>query len=367
MRAPWALLLTVVLVLPGCISDDPAPTSETTTPATKPTVEIDESRPDTAFKDVVTGPVAQPDVNATLDAAPKLIAGEWWRIRFDTPLADEIVELVRVVAAVEEEGYLIGMPHEGWYKEAIAYHSPGFGDVAFDLGYDTHNIKFEPVRFPLVEGNTWETTFATQALTASVESVEGSKATVVFTAPEDTSPEGLFFQAIGFAQTGEVMRLVYDASVHEVVRFTSGIGTYEVVEHGYDFEGWITIPRGEHTAIDYGQLGPATPGDPVLFRDIEIAGGFNRMTLMHAVFPLAPGSYSIRTTGPDGTEFFTESVGGDMVIRFYEAMNPDGTWTGEDRVVGAGVTFSMGIAYHQYDIRLPDGARRADHSHSVIR
>jgi hypothetical protein len=90
------------------------------------------------------------------------------------------------------------------------------------------------------------------------------------------------------------------------------------------------------------------------------------MTLMQAVFPVAPGFYRVRTVAPDGTEFMTESRG-EPAISFFELSDPDGVWQGEDIVAGAGATYSMGIAYHQYDIRLPDGLKRSDHSHEVIR
>lgn len=49
------------------------------------------------------------------------------------------------------------------------------------------------------------------------------------------------------------------------------------------------------------------------------------------------------------------------------ALDADGAWHLEDTVGGAGITYSMGITYDQHDIRLPDGARRADDSHKVIR
>ena len=130
----------------------------------------------------------------------------------------------------------------------------------------------------------------------------------------------------------------------------------------------VTIPRGEHTAIDYGQFLPVTPGEPVVARTVEVAGGFNRLTLMHVVVTITPGAYRIRSVAPDGTEFVTGSTAGEeWLFRFYEATDPDGEWELEDLVGGVGSTYSMGIAYHQYDIRLPDGARRADHSHPVIR
>ena len=65
------------------------------------------------------------------------------------------------------------MPHEGWYKEAIAYHAPAFGDVGFDLSYNVHNERFEPLRFPLVEGATWETRFAMGRLVAKETAING--------------------------------------------------------------------------------------------------------------------------------------------------------------------------------------------------
>ncbi len=365
MRARLVVSILIVLFLAGCVED--APADPAVTPAASKGVTIDESRPDTAFKDVVTGPVALPDLNATLAAPPKLIPGEWWRLRFDSPLAGGVIDVVRVVAAVEETGYLIGMPHEGWFKEAIAYHSPAFGDVNFDLSYATHNVNFQPMRFPLVEGDTWETAFAAIPMIAKVVSVEGTKATVTLSAQESDDPADPLYMALGLSSSGEAMRLVYDASLHEVAYFESSIGSYEIVEHGYDFEGWITIPRGEHTAIDYGQFGPATPGEPLLSRTIEVAGGFNRLTLMQVVFPITTGSYSVRAVAPDGTEYRTESTSDQFIINFFEATMPDGTWTSEDIVAGVGATYSMGIAYHQYDIRLPDGARRSDHGHAVIR
>ncbi|HVM46213.1 MAG TPA: hypothetical protein VM582_09785, partial [Candidatus Thermoplasmatota archaeon] len=281
MARRWSLLV-VLAVLAGCMApaeEAPAATSPS------PGVLIDPSRPDTAFAAVATGPAAGPDLDATLDAPPRLVAGEWWRLRL---MNGE--EVVRVVAEVTEEGYVVGMPHEGWYKELISFHSPALGDVGFDLSYATHNEIFRPVKFPLVEGATWETVWATTPFAAEVESVEGLRATVVLTPTSEPRPTDPVFALFGFA--GTPVTLVYDATMHEVVSFDAGgfLG-YEVIEHGYGFEGWVTIPRGEHTAIDYGQLGPLTPGEPVVARAIDVQGGFNRMTLMHAVFPLAPGVY----------------------------------------------------------------------------
>lgn len=333
-------------------------------------VVVDADRPAPIFGTVVTGPAVGPDENATTASAPRLVEGEWWRIKFTSGFYEEEgVEFVRVVAEARDDGYIFGMPHEGWYKEAIAYHSPAFGDVAPDLSYATHNERFEPVRFPLVVGDSWETTFATSPLRATVERADETTADVVF---ESTSPPGTQQQALQTAglagPAGPAMRLTYDARSHEVVRMESFIGTWEVVQHGYGFEGWVTVPRGEHTAIDYGTFLPANAGgEPGVARTIEVSGGYNRLTMMHFVAPLGPGVYRITSQPPEGEAFVTEVQGTEQAVRFYEATNPDGLWQVEDVVAGPGVTYSMGIAYHQYDIQVPGGARRSDHAHEVIR
>ena len=365
-RLRIAVLLVLAALLAGCAQ----PSAEPVAPAAvQPTVQVVKDRPATSFGDITTGPAVAPDLNATTAAPPRLVPGEWWRIRFTSTFFPEASEVVRVVADANAEGYVFGMPHEGWYKEAIAYHAPAFGDVGLDLSYETHNERYEPLRFPLVEGASWETTFATSPFTATVEKADDVTATIRFdpppAEPQPTDPAMALLNPFG--DFGG-MRLTYDARQHEVVAFESPIGRWEVVEHGYGFEGWVTVPRGLHTAIDYGQFLPLTPGGPVVTRTQSVDGGFNRLTLLHVIVPLGPGAYRIRSTSPNGTAFVTESLAGQgITLAFYEASNPDGKWTLEDVVGGPGATYTMGMAYHQYDIHLPDGARRSDHSHAVIR
>jgi hypothetical protein len=362
-RMPRGLVAVVLLVvgLAGCTANEPAggPT---------PSVTVDPNRPDTSFGDVATGPAVGPDLNATTAAAPRLVEGEWWRIEFSSDFYAATEEVVRVVANATEAGYIIGMPHEGWFKEAIAYHAPAFGDVALDLSYNTHNVRFEPVRFPLTAGATWETEFATQPLVATVESADQYTATIRFHVPAGSAqPTDPLTGALGLTPSGAAMVLTYDARQHEIVEMQSFIGSWKVVEHGYGYEGWVTVPRGEHTAIDYGTFWPTSQQPPATTRTADVSGGYNRLTMMHLIAPVGPGSYRITSTAPNGTAFTTETVGGDYVVKFYEATDPDGTWTLEDFAAGPGATYSMGIAYHQYDIHLPDGLRRTDHSHPVVR
>jgi hypothetical protein len=357
-----ALLVLAVLALAGCAG------SSGNSGDGGSGIEVDKNRPATSFGDVVTGPAAGPDLNSTTAAAPRLVEGEWWRIEFKSDFQLGIDQVVRVVANATKDGYIFGMPHEGWFKEAIAYHAPAFGDVGLDLSYNTHNVRFEPVRFPLVAGNTWETHFAAMPYKAVVESADQYVAKIRLDPPPNNDPTAPVTDLMGLTGGGS-MHLTYDARQHEVVEMTSAIGTWRVIEHGYNFEGWVTVPRGEHTAIDYGTFWALGPDEPVKTRKIEVSGGFNRLTMMHLIVPLSPGDVHIQSTTPAGIKFLTEFMGADrkFVVKFYEATDPDGTWTQEDSVLGVAATYSMGIAYHQFDIRLPDQARRTDHSHAVVR
>lgn len=361
MRTPTALVV-VALAFTGCVQPDAAESLDT-----EPTLTVGD-RPEESFGEVKTGPAVGPDLNATTAAPPRLVPGEWWRVRFEAYLAGETVEVVRVVAHADEDGYIVGMPHEGWLKEAISFHAPAFGDVNPDLSYNTHNERFEPVRFPMAVGDTWETSFALTPLRAEVVQADERTATIRFTPTVEPQPTDPAFALLGFAGGGG-MELVYDARQHEIVRMVSDFGTWEVVEHGYGYEGWVTVPRGEDTVIDYGTFGPASPDHGPVAREITVDGGFNRLTMMHFVGTAddVPGVLRVRDVDPAGTEFLTEMTGAGILLRFYESNEPDGTWTVEDVNAGVGFTYSMGIAYHQYDIHLPSGNRRSDHSHGVIR
>lgn len=364
------LAAALALVLAGCAAP-PAPAEP---PPGTPAVTVDADRPDPTFGNVTTGPAVGPDLAATLAAPPRLVPGEWWRIRFSSPLDGRSAEYVRVVAAVQDGAFVVGMPHEGWYKEAVIYHAPAFGDVNADLSYDTHDDPFVPLRWPMEEGATWTTSFSgSPELTARVALLSPQEANVTFTFTTAGGPlPGQEPQEV------EALSLIYDARIHEVREFRHRTVQYEVVEHGYGFEGWVTIPRAEDLVFFHGrglgvlgiqgpQAGPQAPTETV-----DISGGYNRVTFIHALGGFggpAPGVYRVVARAPDGTEYVTEGSdpAGSLHIEFYEHPDPDGTWELEFTAVGQGVAFIEGIAYHQYDIRLPDGARRADHSHRVIR
>ena len=366
-------LLALAVVVPGCFGGADEPT---TAAAVEPegNVTIDEARPEPTFGDVVLSDVAAPDLEATLLEAPKLQVGEWWKIELTSPFGDVSSTFYRVVADIEGDTYVFGMPHEGWWKEAVIYHTPAFGDVsATDLSYNTHDILFTPLKFPLVDGDTWQTQFSGGPLmTAHVKVDSDTEATITFTAP-NCGPLGVLSATGQCSGESTILTLVYDATIHEVREFNHGTVVFTVVEHGYGFEGWVTVPRGEDLVFLHGRIGPAAdvglaPAAPV--ETVTVNGGFNRVSFIQVIQPLGGGAYRERAVAPDGTEFITEAIPatpGAFQLAFFEQANPDGDWALEHVAGGPGVVFIEGIAYHQYDIHLPSGSIRSDHSHDVIR
>lgn len=376
MRRAIVLVLVLSLGLTGCFATEPdAPADDA-----EPEIIVDEARPEPTFNDIPNaelGELAAPDTNATLLTPPQLREGEWWRIELHDTITDTTTQFVRVVARVEDDVYVFGMPHEAWWKEAVIFHTPAFGDVNKDLSHRAHDVPFQELMFPLEDGATWETAWEqeTPVLTATVTVESPTTARVTFTG-QTCGPLGLIGQCPNPGQ-GTVAEVLYDATIHEVSEATFPSHTWKVVEHGYGFEGWVTVPRAEHLVffhgrlgapvVDFAGLGPAQPTDTV-----NVEGGFNRVSFILAVGNVvgtpAGGAYSEKATAPDGTVFELSSIpGGPFQVAFLEGRDPDGEWLLEHTAVGPGIAFIEGIAYHQYDILVPQGTIRTDHSHEVVR
>ncbi|HWH09453.1 MAG TPA: hypothetical protein VNX21_09655, partial [Candidatus Thermoplasmatota archaeon] len=231
MRQLLVLAAVLSVGLAGCLSGGDAP-QDVGAAATNSSVMIDPNRPEpTADGDVKLGASAQPDLNATLAAAPKLVPGEWWKIRMMSPIDGREAEYIRVMAEDTGASYVFGMPHEGWYKEAVIYHVPFFGDVEYDLSGHAHDIPFKPLVFPLTDETTWTTKFeGGPDLKATVKTNPADQTAVVTfrTPPTQANPEG-----------NVAIELTYDAKVHEIVSFKQQTIHYEVLDHGYGFEGWV--------------------------------------------------------------------------------------------------------------------------------
>lgn len=369
MRVP--VVLAVLLLLgAGCLgaSQDPPATPAN---ATNATVVVDKNRPEPVFANVTLGDAAQPDVNATLAAPPKLVKGEWWKVQLESPLTGDKQTFIRVLADIDGDDYVFGMPHEGWWKEAVVYHTPAFGDVsAKDLSYKVHDVLFTPLKFPLTDGQTWESKWEGGATLKASVKTEGDKiAAVTF-----VNPNGCGLVPNPNPQPCKVLELKYDAAQHEVIEFKHPTVTFKVVEHGYDFQGWVTVPRGEKLVFFHGRIAQGVDANlqpnPVPTETVDIKGGYNRLSFILNVGSIGAPAPTCRETAvaPDGKTFNLEATPcTDQIIQFFEYQNPDGQWNLTHIAPAGSIAFIEGIAYHQYDIHLPDGAKRSDHSHPVIR
>lgn len=352
----WAVLLALALISAGCLSGaDEAETEPTSTNATTGT----SPRSNATSADDGDARAADPSSARTLDAPPGWRIGEWWEIELSSPLLDEgTITWTRVVAGTEGSDYLVGQPKDTWKPSGILFHVPGLGEVGQDdLGYEAHDARFVPTEFPLTDGKEWETQFEASDVTAQVMSTEGSTAELWYCC-------------------GRNVTATYDAELGAISRMeVEGLLTYEVVDHGFGFEGVVTVPHGHDLVFNHGRIAGVLdareitrPAPPV--EEVEVSDDYGRVTFAGIVgdvtsAPPVGGAYVERVTGPDGTEYTTQrlpSDGAGISVSVYETTELGGTWEIEHVAAGAGISLTEGIAYHVFDMRLPEGELTGDHS-----
>ncbi len=349
MNRTFALLCLVSFLLAGCAGtsgDDPGPAGAS----------------DEDPSDPVGGGNGTVARNVSLDDAPEYQLGEWWRVRVTEFFTGATYETTRVVAGVEDDNWLVGMPAETFSHEIMVMHVPGFGQVdRFDLGFEIHDALYIPLPFPLVEGDTWQTAFEGRAVTGSVNETSGTTARVEFHGASDT------------------IVATYDAAIGEFSSWeASGYARVEVLEHGYDYEGVVTVPHQHDVIFINGRFAGGldtslTPAPPV--EEIEVDATYQRVSFILATADLAEagqpdaGYYSITATAPDGTEYSLTTLPGGSngwTIDTYGHDDPGGTWSLQYEAVGAGFVFIEGIAYHVFDVVLPEGCllpAEGEHEH----
>lgn len=299
---------------------------------------------------------------------PVLRLGEWWTISITDHFTYETIEVTRVVAGTERGDYLIGFPLEAFSNDALILHTPGFGDVLTDLSYSAHDIPYVPLRFPLEEGDSWETAWESEGATMQmlVEEVREDGTVLVTGSPTGSG---------AYPTT-----IVYDPAIGEVrSQVMEGYSEWEVIDHGYGFEGDVRVPHAHDLvflngriagAVDVGEaLVPPTLAPPT--ETITVGEGYDRVSFAALFFDVAAqqaesqagtaaaaGYYSVKATAPDGTVFedtYTPADGGWFKATFYGHEDPAGDWELEAVAGGPGAAFLEGIGYHSIDIELPSG------------
>lgn len=347
--------LLAAAVFSGC-SDDGAATDD----ATSPVVQYEDE----------TIAVEQPDAlkreppapgERTLAKAPEWRLGEWWRYRMTSEFTGETNDFIRVVAGSDGGNYLVGFPVDAFNNDVLVLHIPGYGDIGkTDLGFEAHDVYFQQLRFPLTDGDSWEVDFEGQRPGTAVVSVPGDGTAIV--------------QMQGVLN----LTVTYDPEVGEITKWVfPGYATYEIVEHGYNYQGVVRVPHDHDLVFQNGRFllvtdlnGPTLPptvAPPT--ETIELEGIYDRASFIIVVggaqfvappladVPTAVGVFQTKVTTPDGTVNQVQLLPGGppLVIESFGVENPVGTWTVDYLAAGAGIAFIEGIAYHSIDVDLPSG------------
>lgn len=297
---------------------------------------------------------------ATLDAPPTWEVGDWWTVEISSPLVGESFTVTRVVTGTEAGDYLVGMPKDAWDERALIVHTPGFGGVGQeDLGFEVHDVRFQPVHFPLTDDTTWETQYEGDPVEANVTVNADGTATIEYCCERE-------------------IQATYDPSIGALSTFSldGGFIAYDVIDHGADYEGVVTVPHGHDLVLFHGRalglldiqnLEPAPPMEEVTLRE----GYYDRVSFMQMVGPLgmveqpASSHYIERATAPDGTVFETSNppTSTELTLTFHEHETVGGTWAFEHIAPGPGAAFTEGIAYHVFDVDMPTGTLLTGHEH----
>lgn len=302
----------------------------------------------------------------TLDEPPELALSEYWKVEvaLGWGLGDRVVDMV--AAGQEDDHWLIGMPTHDFSNDIMVLHIPGMGQVKKDtLGFEAHDVWFDAVRFPVKEGDTWTTGFMGEGnVEAEVTRTDGLNATIEMTGSYDIVIE-------------------YDAAIRGIKSFIAyagddTYGSYEVVEHGFDWhkeypewDGIVTVPHMSDLLFCHGSIAglpliedcsvAEEPSEGGTEFEVRIDPDYDRVSFANIILGLVdplPGHYEVKTVAPDETEYLdtlTPLDGTNGLLASYKHDMPGGTWTIEAVAAGPGQAFMEGIGYHVYDVELPKG------------
>lgn len=340
------ILVVTLLAMAGCAS------SPSDTSSTDPQKQYDDGGANRL--DVPVLPKDPPGPGErTLAAAPQWRLGEYWVIETQDHFTGNTFRATRVVAGTDGGNYLVGFPVGDFSNDMLIFHIPGVGDISrADLSFEVHDVRYTPLRFPLVQGDVWQSSFEGRDVNVTVESVTGTMATLTAQGP------------------GTNITMLYDAEMGEVRELTyPNYADYKVIEHGYGFQGVVRVPHAHDLIFIHGRVAGVTEAGSggVNFSQvdtIEVDASYDRASFILAVgsadlVPLdnALGYYRETATAPDGTVYQVEANPTSPLLQIvpFGVDNPAGTWTVEHIAAGPGIAFIEGIGYHSIDVDLPSG------------
>ncbi len=342
-----SVFVAAAILLAGCFGSPEGESPE-------PSASVDSDLPN--FQPVAP----EEEAPRTILEAPKWKQGEWWKIRMtDSGFTGSVYETTRVVVGQEGDHYLVGMPMDEFSDDFMVIHIPGFGQVTKeDLSFEVHDALFQPLRFPLVEGDSWVTAFEARAVTMTVKAIESETRAVIEMTTGTGTPQ-------------DNANLTYDALIGEVVENDMpNYATYEVVEHGFNYTGVVTVPHMHDLIFAHFRIGPAWNGQTgtdavaTITDSIDVDTTYDRVSFglifshaAGAVAPNAGGYYHELATAPNSEEFELTVMPTDSPIQILTVGldKPGGVWTFEHQVGGPGFIGAEGIAYHTYHVEMPSG------------
>lgn len=345
----WTVAFALVLVTMGCIGalDDDSPVEDLPTGSDEPALGMESSLPTQR-------------AGTTLEQAPAWALGEWWTYTIHTSDYQTEGTFTIVVAGEQARDYLVGIPADQQDVLGFIFHMPGIGLVAKeDLTYEAHDAPFKLLDFPLEQGRSWSSTYWGGAeMEVTVESVDGTEATLSVTRPSDTG------ETVG--------TLVYDATVGNIVSFTPSQDpgyTLELVDHGFDHQGPVKVPYQQDLLLCHGalaggasiegcQIGPGSPEGT-----FEIPEGYDDVTgallataLATAEDQAPPGAYQLEVTDPhdDMHELTMLPTEAGTLIPLH-VDDPAGTWSYQAIAGGPGAVLVEGVAHQTLEVTLGQG------------
>lgn len=353
-RLSGVLMVVLSLLAAGCVTSEQLPDEEVPVDA-GPVYQDDRITIETLDEGL---DVEEP----TLASPPKWKRGEWWAIEMRDEFVGATHTTTRVVAGAEANDYLVGMPTHDFSNAIMVFHIPGFGQVGkADHSFEIHDCMFKPLEFPLELDKKWNTQFECRNVEATVVDIDGHRA---------------FIEMVG---NSDIITIVYDAELRAISHMRKeGYGSYEVVNHGYQFhldkpgmQGQVTVPHMHDVIFQHGRIGgaiwqggdlplPLSPQVP--WDEVVVDTTYDRVSFAIILGNLVPGAaggyYKETATAPDGTVFELEMMpdeGQAFKIQDFRHDNPGGVWRFDHLALGPGIAMAEGIAYHVYEIVLPEG------------
>lgn len=353
-RLGWCLI-ALVLLTAGCLglgSEEGDGEEPVTDASADPGAGDEETETDEGSEEETDADSDEETTRRTLEEPPELEDGEWWTVEIRSPFTGLETEATIVKAGGHGDRYMVGMPDESFVEDAVLLHLPPHGPVeAATLGYPVHDSVFQPLSFPLEEGQSWETSWIDEPLEAEVVEAEDGAATIEMDG-ESSHVEVRYEAELGYPRSITI----------------DGYGEYEVVDHGTGYDGELHVPWDPELAFFSGRIAGAfdttlNPAPPM--EEIEVTGEHNEAVvalLLGNVVGGPPGVYEASVQAPDGSTHEGRVVATPdsqgLVVDAVVIEDPTGTWEMEYVAGGAGIAAVEGIAYNAMHVVMEDGELR---------